>query len=84
MQDYDADDCNVEEHMEVVGSCGNHLGTVDRVEGDRIKLTKDDPMAEGKHHFIPKNWVEDVDDKVHLNKDCGQAKSEWTTESIGV
>src|ERR687890_2862276 len=34
----------VQEHMEVVGSDGGHVGTVDHVEGDRIKLTrKDDP-----------------------------------------
>ena len=84
MPDYDVQKCNVQEHMEVVGSCGNHLGTVDRVEGDRIKLTKNDPEAEGKHHFIPKNWVVGVDDKVHLSKDCGGAKREWITEGMSV
>ena len=29
------------------------------------------------------DWVETVDDKVHLNKDCGVAKREWRGESIG-
>ena len=37
----------IREHMEVVGSDGEHVGTVDKVEGDRIKLTKDDPQAQG-------------------------------------
>ena len=38
-------------HMEVVGSDGQHVGTVDAVEGDRIKLTKrDDPDGSGQHH----------------------------------
>ena len=32
---------DVREHMEVIGADGVHLGTVDQVEGDRIKLTKD-------------------------------------------
>jgi len=32
--------------MAVYGSCGNFLGRVDHVEGDQIKLTKNDsPMA---------------------------------------
>jgi hypothetical protein len=38
-------------HMEIVGSDGQHVGTVDAVEGDRIKLTrKDDPDGSGQHH----------------------------------
>jgi hypothetical protein len=32
----------IKEHMEVVGSDGQHVGTVDGVEDDRIKLTKSD------------------------------------------
>ena len=31
---------DIREHMEVIGADGVHLGTVDRIEGDRIKLTK--------------------------------------------
>jgi hypothetical protein len=31
---------DIKEHMEVIGADGVHLGTVDRIEGDRIKLTK--------------------------------------------
>ena len=32
---------NIKEHMEVLGSDGKHVGTVDHLEGaDRIKLTK--------------------------------------------
>jgi hypothetical protein len=30
------------EHMEVIGADGGHVGTVDKVEGSRIKLTKKD------------------------------------------
>ena len=35
----------IHEHMEIKGSDGQHVGTVDRVEGDRIKLTKSDKAA---------------------------------------
>lgn len=43
----------VEEHMDVVGSDGEHVGTVDKVRGDRILLTKNDRDAGGHHHSIP-------------------------------
>jgi hypothetical protein len=67
---------NIREHMPVFGSCGNRLGDVDHVEGNSIKLTKNS-SPDGQHHFIPMDWVEEVDDKVHLNKNCGEAKKEW-------
>ncbi len=38
----------VKEHMDVIGADGVHVGTVDRVENGRIKLTKAD-SGEGKH-----------------------------------
>jgi hypothetical protein len=37
----------VTEHMEVLGSDGQHIGTVDKVRGDRIILTKNDENAGG-------------------------------------
>ncbi len=40
----------IKEHMEVVGADGVHVGTVDRVEGGRIKLTKKDSGSHGDHH----------------------------------
>ena len=59
---------NIKEHMEVVGSDGRHVGTVDHLEGsDQIKLAKSD-SKDGKHHFIPLDWVKSVDNKVHLAK----------------
>ena len=38
----------IKEHAEVIGADGVHIGTVDRVEGNRIKLTKKD-SGEGSH-----------------------------------
>ena len=74
---------NIREHMEVIGSCGAHVGTVDRVEGKSIKLAKNDPKAGGQHHWLPLEWVERVDQQVHLNKDCGQAMREWKSSPAG-
>lgn len=68
----------IREHMEVVGSDGAHVGTVDHLEGDnRIKLAKTDPAAGGQHHFIAADWVASVDNKVHLKKSAKDAKAQW-------
>jgi hypothetical protein len=61
---------DVREHMEVIGADGVHLGTVDRVEGDRIKLIRADSGMghEEHHHYIPRGLVADVEgDKVRLS-----------------
>jgi hypothetical protein len=69
---------NIREHMEVLGSDGAHVGTVDHLEGaNRIKLTKSDPKAGGQHHFISVDWVDHVDQHVHLNKTSGEAMKMW-------
>lgn len=55
---------DIKEQMEVIGADGVHLGTVDRIEGDRIKLTKADSgegSHEGHHHFISRGLVADVE-----------------------
>ena len=65
------------EHMEVVGSDGAHVGTVDATRDDAIILTKNDPSAGGHHHSIPCAWVETVDDKVRLNIPADEAMRRW-------
>ncbi|MEA3004053.1 MAG: hypothetical protein QOH81_2841 [Sphingomonadales bacterium] len=70
----------VTEHMEVVGSDGSHVGKVDKVRGDRIILARSDPDAGGIHHSIPCSWVENVDDKVSLNRTAEEAKEAWRSE----
>lgn len=71
----------VKEQMEVVGSDGNHVGTVDKIRGDSIVLTKGDKDAGGVHHAVPCGWIEEVGDKVTLNLSADQAKERWRTES---
>ena len=67
---------DIREHMPVVCSEGGQFGTVDKVEGNSIKLTKDDS---GQHHWIPTDWVTSVDDKVHVDRPGRQAMQEWQT-----
>ena len=61
----------IKEHMEVIGADGVHVGTVDKVEGNRIKLTKKDSgegSHKGHHHFIDGGLVADVEgNKVRLS-----------------
>lgn len=70
----------VVEHMEVVGSDGQHVGTVDKVRGDRIVLTKSDADSGGHHHSIPSRWIDSVDDKVNIRKTAEEAKAAWKDE----
>ena len=61
----------IKEHMEVIGADGVHVGTVDKVEGSRIKLTKSDSgegSHKGHHHFIDRSLVAEVEgNKVRLS-----------------
>jgi hypothetical protein len=62
---------DIKEHMEVIGADGVHVGTVDKFEGGRIKLTKKDSgegSHKGHHHFIEKGLIAGVEgDKVRLS-----------------
>lgn len=71
----------VREHQDVVGSDGSHVGTVDKVRGDRIILTKGDQDAGGHHHSIASSWIASVSaDRVTLSKTADEAKQAWKDE----
>ena len=67
----------IKDHMEVIGADGVHIGTIDRIEGNRIKLTKKDSGGgshKGHHHFIDKGLVADVEgNKVRLSANADVA-----------
>ena len=68
------DASQIKEKMEVVGSDDQHVGTVDRVEGERIKLARKDPSAGGEHHYIDLGKVSSVQDgRVRLSCTAQQA-----------
>ena len=60
---------DIREHMEVIGADGVHIGTVDRVADNRIKLIRADSGVghEQHHHYLPKGLIAEVEgDKVRL------------------
>ena len=70
---------NIREHMKIIGADGVPVGTVDGIEGDRIKLTKADSgegRHSGHHHYIPGDLVADVEgDEVRLSANADVAFS---------
>jgi hypothetical protein len=62
---------DIREHMEVIGADGVHVGTVDHVEGDRIKLVKADSgqgSHQGHHHYVSIGLVAEVEgDRIRLS-----------------
>ena len=67
---------DIREHQEVYASCGTKVGVVDHVQGDKIKLTKND-SPDGQHHLIPMSWVAKVHDHIHLNKNHLEVQDQW-------
>jgi hypothetical protein len=67
----------IQDHMEVVDARGLHVGTVDSLEGNRIKLARDD-SPDNRHHFVPTAFVASIGQKVHLSKTREQIQSQWT------
>lgn len=72
---------SIREHMEVVDENGEHVGTVDKVRGDKIIMTKNDPEAGGVHRSFTCSLLERVeDDKVHLSGSKDSIRSRLTEE----
>jgi hypothetical protein len=74
----------IKEHMKVIGKDGAHVGTVDRVEGNRIKLTRNHSPAgqKGHHHYIDQQLVGAVEgDTVKLSVSASEAMKRETEQS---
>jgi len=58
----------IREHMEVADHTGQHVGTIDEVKDDQIKLTRSD-SSDGAHHFIAFDNVDRIEDnRVYLKQ----------------
>jgi hypothetical protein len=72
-----ADTSAIRQHMEVIGADGVHIGTVDRLEGNRIKLTKADSgqgSHQGHHHYISTALIAEIEgEKVRLSANADVA-----------
>lgn len=82
-----ADLSQIREHMEIIGADGVRVGTVDKVEGDRIKMTKQDSGSHSDHHhYISGGLVAAVEgDKIRLSANGDAAvllEEEKTGEGI--
>ena len=89
-----ADLSRIREHMELIGADGVHVGTVDKVDGDRIKLTKADSGADieggeggahsGHHHYVSLGLVADIEgDQVRLSATGANAAELFEEEGSG-
>jgi hypothetical protein len=78
-EEIEMDTNRIKEHMEVIGADGVHVGTVDRVENGKIKLTKADSGEgghKGHHHFVDLGLVADIEgSKVRLSANAAVAVS---------
>lgn len=65
----------VRKGQSVVDARGEHVGTVDSVDGERIKLTRKD-SPDGQHHYVSASQVESCEgDEVRLSCTADQLQS---------
>ncbi len=60
--------------MNIRGNDGADVGTVERIEGAFLKVTKDE---DGNHHWIEDTFVARVDQHVHLNVPAAEMRANW-------
>ena len=73
---------HITEHMDVISSDRKVVGKVDHMDGaDKIKLTKASSPDGQHHHFIPTDWIDHIDQHVHLNKTGAEVTSHWEHET---
>ncbi|HVM36892.1 MAG TPA: DUF2171 domain-containing protein [Sphingomicrobium sp.] len=76
----------IREHMQVIGADGVRLGTVDKIEGERIKLTRQDSglAHTDHHHYIPSGLIAGVEgDAVRLSANADVAAALFEEEESG-
>ena len=67
----------IRQRMAIYGSCGERVGSVERVEGNTIKLVRNEPEARDEDHYLPLGWVARVDQAVRLNRRCEDVLRAW-------
>ncbi len=73
----------IQDRMAVVGSDGRHVGLVDRVEGEWIKLSKNDPQSPDatEHRYVPLSTVAGLDGGLaRLSMPAAQVREAMETE----
>ena len=69
----------IKEGQRVVGSDGAHVGTVDGLSGQLLKLKKNDPESGGSHHYLDIGLVIAVEGAtIRLIVPAAEAKERWS------
>jgi hypothetical protein len=72
----------IREGLEIVGSDGAHVGTVDALAGQLLKLKSSDPASGGTHHYLDLALVSGIEgDTVTLLVPAAEARERWSEES---
>lgn len=69
----------IKEGQRVIGCDGGHVGTVDALSGQLIKLKRNDPASGGAHHYIDMGLVIGIEgDTIKLVVPATEAKERWS------
>jgi hypothetical protein len=68
---------DIRERMEVVDVSGLHVGFVEAVEAEAIRLVRADPDPAAEHHRIPIGWVAGVGQTVRLSRGLKAVSERW-------
>ncbi|AZO82066.1 MULTISPECIES: DUF2171 domain-containing protein [unclassified Bosea (in: a-proteobacteria)] len=72
----------IREGLEVVGSDEDHVGTVDALAGQLLKLKKNDPASGGTHHYLDIGLISAIEgDTIKLLVTGDDARQRWSEES---
>ncbi|QPQ55246.1 DUF2171 domain-containing protein [Allosphingosinicella flava] len=71
----------VRDGLQVLGSDGGMIGRVDSIEENRLRLHS--TAAPAGHYYIPAQWIERVDEHVHLNVTAATARERWEAAGDG-
>ncbi len=72
----------IKDGQRVVGSDGAHVGTVDGLAGQLLKLKKNDPESGGSHHYLDIGLVVAVEgETIKLIVPAAEAKERWSEAS---
>jgi len=69
----------IKENQTVVGSDGGHVGTVDALSGQLLKLKRNDPESGGAHHYLDIGLITALEgDVIKLIVPASEAKERWS------
>lgn len=73
---------DLREGQRVVGSDRGHVGTIDGIEGQLMKLKKNDPASGGVHHYLDVKLIGSTSfNEVVLTVSTAEAMARWSNES---